>query len=77
MEGVESKEREVMVAKPVAVVGVCDLLLRLLAFTVTLVAAIVIAVDKQTKLVPIQLSDSFPPLNVPLTAKWHQMSAFV
>ena len=76
MEGVESKEREVMVAKPVAV-GVSDLLLRLLAFTVTLVAAIVIAVDKQTKVVPIQLSDSFPPLNVPLTAKWHQMSAFV
>ncbi|KAG4929304.1 hypothetical protein AAZX31_17G022500 [Glycine max] len=76
MEGVESKEREVMVAKPVAV-GVSDLLLRLLAFTVTLVAAIVIAVDKQTKVVPIQLSDSLPPLDVPLTAKWHQMSAIV
>lgn len=52
-----------------------DLLMRLLAFILTLAAAIVIATDKQTKLVPIQISDSLPPLHVPLTAKWDQMSA--
>ncbi|TKY54114.1 CASP protein 1E1 [Spatholobus suberectus] len=73
--GVENnKERELVVAKPVPV-GACDLLLRLLAFTLTLVAAIVIGVDKQSTVVPIKLLDSFPPLHVPVTAKWHQMSA--
>ncbi|RDX64065.1 hypothetical protein CR513_57417, partial [Mucuna pruriens] len=74
--GVEGVEREMVMAKPVPVAA-SDLLLRFLAFTLTLAAAIVIAVDKQTKNVPIKLSDSLPPLYVPLTAKWHQMSAVV
>jgi hypothetical protein len=43
----------------------------------TLVAAIVIAADKQTTVVPIKLTDSLPPLDVPVTAKWHYLSAYV
>ncbi|XP_020228006.1 CASP-like protein 1E2 [Cajanus cajan] len=58
-------------------VSVCDLLMRLLALTLTLVAAIVIGLDKQTKVVPIKFIDSLPPLHVPLTAKWNQMSAIL
>ncbi|KAK7387863.1 hypothetical protein VNO78_22659 [Psophocarpus tetragonolobus] len=73
-DGVENKERKEVVPKPVRP---CHLLLRFLAFALTLAAAIVIAVNKQTKVVPIQLVDSLPPLNVPLTAKWHQMSAIL
>jgi len=70
VDGVESKERAVAVSS-------CDLVMRFLALILTLVAAIVIAADKQTKVVPIQLSDSLPPLYLPLTAKWHQMSAIL
>ncbi|TKY45316.1 CASP protein 1E1 [Spatholobus suberectus] len=69
MEGSESKGREF--------VGTCDLLLRLLAFVLTLVAAVVVGADKQTAIVPIKLVDSMPPLHVPVSAKWHYLSAFV
>ncbi|XP_050219637.1 CASP-like protein 1E1 [Mercurialis annua] len=51
--------------------------LRVLALVLTLTAAIVLGVDKQTKIVPIQLTPALPPLNVPLEAKWHYLSAFV
>ncbi|ESW26224.1 hypothetical protein PHAVU_003G101200 [Phaseolus vulgaris] len=72
VEGVERKE----MGKAVGVgVSACDMVMRVLAFMLTLVAAIVISADKQTKVVPIQLSDSLPPFYLPLTAKWHQMSA--
>ncbi|XP_059648909.1 CASP-like protein 1E2 [Cornus florida] len=50
-------------------VSCSEFVLRLLAFAFTLVAAIVLGVDKQTKVVP--------PLNVPVTAKWNYLSAFV
>ncbi|TKY72005.1 CASP protein 1E1 [Spatholobus suberectus] len=69
MEWSESKGREF--------VGTCDLLLRLLAFVLTLVAAVVVGADKQTAIVPIKLVDSMPPLHVPVSAKWHYLSAFV
>ncbi|KAK7348204.1 hypothetical protein VNO80_22754 [Phaseolus coccineus] len=72
VEGVESKE----MGKAVGV-SACDLAMRVLAFMLTLVAAIVISADKQTKVVPIQLSDSLPPFYLPFTAKWHQMSAIL
>lgn len=55
----------------------CELILRLLAFILTLAAAIVIGIDKQTKIVPIKIVDSLPPFNVPVSAKWHYLSAFV
>lgn len=55
----------------------CEWILRLLAFVLTLAAAIVIGTDKQTKVVPIKIADSLPPFNVPVSAKWHYLSAFM
>ncbi|PNX88592.1 CASP-like protein 6-like [Trifolium pratense] len=57
--------------------GKFNLFLRICALVLTLVAAAVIAADKQTTVVPIKLTDSLPPLNVPVTAKWHYLSAYV
>ncbi|KAF7813686.1 CASP-like protein 1E2 [Senna tora] len=57
--------------------SVCDFVVRIVAFALTLMAAIIVGSDKQTKLVPIKLFDSLPPLNVPLTAKSTYQSAFV
>ncbi|KAK7292315.1 hypothetical protein RIF29_08093 [Crotalaria pallida] len=74
--GVESKGRDIEVAKH-ASGGVCDLLLRVLALVLTLVAAIVLGLDKQTKLVSVQFVDTLPPVHVPATAKWQYASAFV
>ncbi|MCD9640720.1 hypothetical protein HAX54_026197 [Datura stramonium] len=51
--------------------------LRFLAFVLTLVAAIVLGVSKQNELVPVQLVPTLPPINVPASAKWLHMSAFV
>ncbi|XP_059648871.1 CASP-like protein 1E2 [Cornus florida] len=58
-------------------VNCSEFVLRLLAFAFTLVAAIVLGVDKQTKVVPIQVVPTLPPLSVPVTAKWKYLSAFV
>lgn len=73
MEGMERSKGREMAKRG----NGCDLLLRLLAFALTLSAAIVIGVDKQTTVVPIKFADSLPPLDVPVTAKWHYLSAFV
>jgi len=54
-----------------------ELGLRFLAFALTLVAAILVGVDKQTKIVAIPVVSTLPPLNVPVTAKFHYFSAFV
>ncbi|OIT30967.1 PREDICTED: CASP-like protein 1E2 [Nicotiana attenuata] len=54
-----------------------DFGLRFLAFVLTLVAAIVVGVDKQTSVVAVQLVPTLPAINVRATAKWHHMSAFV
>ncbi|XP_057475402.1 CASP-like protein 1E1 [Actinidia eriantha] len=51
--------------------------LRVLAFALTLVAPIVLGVDKQTKVVPVPVVSTLPPLNIAVTAKWHYLSAFV
>ncbi|KAE9602012.1 hypothetical protein Lal_00041035 [Lupinus albus] len=79
MEGVESKESRdiMMVPKPASSTATCDLLLRVLALILTLVATIVLGVDKQTKLVSVQIVDTLPPLKVHATAQWHYLSAFV
>ncbi|KDP40019.1 hypothetical protein JCGZ_02017 [Jatropha curcas] len=53
------------------------LFLRAVALVLTLAAAIVLGVNKQSEVVPIKLVDSLPPLNIPVTAKWHHLSAFV
>ncbi|EPS73269.1 hypothetical protein M569_01487, partial [Genlisea aurea] len=52
-------------------------ILRLLAFAFTLSAAVVLGVATETTTVKIPLLSSLPPINVPVTAKWHYLSAFV
>ncbi|KAF3456142.1 hypothetical protein FNV43_RR00792 [Rhamnella rubrinervis] len=75
--GFESRgEKEVMVANQRRV-GTCETLVRILALALTLAAAVLLGVDKQTKVVPVKVVDSLPALNVPVTAKWHYLSAFV
>ncbi|KAG9129650.1 hypothetical protein Leryth_017734 [Lithospermum erythrorhizon] len=54
-----------------------DLVLRFLALALTLVAAIVLGVNKETKNVSMEILPKLPPLTVPVTAKWHYLSAFV
>lgn len=76
-EGVERKEKEVKVETKGRRMRSCEVVLRLLALALTLVAAIVLGVNKETKMVPMTLSPSLPPLNVPVTAKWRYLSAFV
>lgn len=54
-----------------------DLAVRLLALVLTLTAAVVLGVNKQATTVAITIAPSLPPVNLPVTAKWHHMSAFV
>ncbi|KAK1435988.1 hypothetical protein QVD17_01762 [Tagetes erecta] len=54
-----------------------DLAVRLFALTLTLVAAVLLGVNKETKTVSVTLVSSLPPIDLPVTAKWTQMSAFV
>ncbi|XP_027338192.1 CASP-like protein 1E2 [Abrus precatorius] len=70
---VMEERREFVVPK----CGTYDLVLRLLAFVLTLVAAVVIGADKQTTIVPFKLVDSMSPFNVSVTAKWHYLSALL
>lgn len=55
----------------------CDLIVRFVAMILTFAAAVIIGVDKQTKTVPFQLAAALPPLYVPVTARWHYLSAIV
>ncbi|GMI80066.1 CASP-like protein 1E1 [Hibiscus trionum] len=55
----------------------CDLILRVVALLLTVTSAIVLGVDKQTKIVPIQIVPTLPAVNVAAQAKWHYLSAFV
>ncbi len=54
-----------------------ELILRVVALVLTLAAAVVLGLDKQTKKVPLQLIPTLPPMDVPVTAKWRYLSAFV
>lgn len=72
MDGVESKRAKERGGRTTSF-----LLLRFMALVLTLAAAIVLGVNKQTKVVPIQVVDTLPPLNVPVVAKWHYLSACV
>ncbi|KAL5541796.1 hypothetical protein UlMin_009506 [Ulmus minor] len=56
--------------------GSSETLLRILAFGFTLAAAILLGVDKQSKVVPVKVLDNLPALNVEVFAKWHYLSAF-
>ncbi|KAF8401539.1 hypothetical protein HHK36_012481 [Tetracentron sinense] len=75
-EAFESRGNDVTVANPKTVRS-SDFLLRLLALALTLVAAIVLGVAKETQTVALTVVPTLPPLNVPVTAKWQYMSAFV
>ncbi|XVE77679.1 hypothetical protein DITRI_Ditri13aG0081400 [Diplodiscus trichospermus] len=74
MDGVGSNVKVVESSRRV---GYCDGLLRLLGLLLTLVAAIVTGVDKETETISVSISETSPMLHVPVTAKWHYMSAFV
>ncbi|KAF4358836.1 hypothetical protein F8388_013640 [Cannabis sativa] len=73
-EGVEVG-REVKVANKRGAGG-CEGLLRVLGFVFCLSAAVILGVDKQTKIVSLQLVPTLPPINVPAHAKWYYLSAF-
>lgn len=55
----------------------CELGLRVVALSLTLAAALMVGVDKETKIVSVTIAPSLPALHVPVTAKWSYMSAFV
>ncbi|CAA0807132.1 CASP-like protein 1E1 [Striga hermonthica] len=54
-----------------------DVILRFLALALSLAAAVVLGVDKETTTVAMTLVPTLPAVNVPVTAKWHYLSAFV
>ncbi|KDP28089.1 hypothetical protein JCGZ_13860 [Jatropha curcas] len=54
-----------------------QIILRILGFLLTLTASIVEGIDKETAIVPVTIVETLPPLQVPLTAKWQYVSAFV
>ncbi|XP_057536217.1 CASP-like protein 1E1 [Amaranthus tricolor] len=58
-------------------VGFSELALRVLALLLTLVAAILLGLDKQTVIVPITISPDLPAFMAPVPAKYHYVSAFV
>lgn len=55
----------------------CELILRVVALALTVAAAIVLGVDKQTKVAPIQIAPTLPALYIAAQAKWHYLSALV
>ncbi|XP_024045034.1 CASP-like protein 1E1 isoform X2 [Citrus clementina] len=54
-----------------------DVMLRILGFSLTFIAAIVVGVDKETKIISFTLAETMPSVQVSVTAKWQFMSAFV
>ncbi|CAN6467744.1 unnamed protein product [Victoria cruziana] len=51
--------------------------LRLISFFATLVATIVMALSKETSIIPFVLSPVLPPIQISAPAKYHYSSAFV
>lgn len=75
MDGLEGKSEVARNYKRKLSYG--DLSLRVLALVLTLVAAIVLGVGKQNKVVSIKIIPTLPPVNVAATAKFQYSSAFV
>ncbi|KAI3821930.1 hypothetical protein L1987_09506 [Smallanthus sonchifolius] len=73
----ETEFKEVEVVNRKSSFNSKDLTVRLLALALTLVAAVLLGVSKETTTVSITLVSSLPPVDLPVTAKWTQMSAFV
>ncbi|TXG63513.1 hypothetical protein EZV62_010507 [Acer yangbiense] len=59
------------------VIRCSDMMLRILGLLVTLVAAVLVGVDKETKVLSVTVIKTLPPLHVPVTAKWQYLSAIV
>ncbi|CAN6548171.1 unnamed protein product [Malus baccata var. baccata] len=57
--------------------GMCEPILRILALVLTLTASIVLRVSKQTEIVTMKVIPTLPPIDIPATAKWRYLSAFV
>ncbi|KAL2459235.1 CASP-like protein 1E1 [Forsythia ovata] len=75
--GVNGGDKQVVVVANKRTMRFSDLVLRFLALALTLAAAVLLGVNKETKVVPIELVPTLPPLNIGVTAKWHYLSAFV
>lgn len=73
--GVYEGKKEVMDVRKKRVRN-SDVLIRLFALALSLAATLLLGLDKQTKIVPITLVPTLPPLNVPVMAKWSHLSAF-
>lgn len=54
-----------------------DVMLRILGFSLTFIAAIVVGVDKETQIISFTLAETMPSVQVSVTAQWQFMSAFV
>ncbi|XP_051130166.1 CASP-like protein 1E2 [Andrographis paniculata] len=54
-----------------------DVILRFFALALSLAAAVVLAVDKETVVVQVPVAAALPPLSVPVAAKTSYLSAFV
>ncbi|XP_076900963.1 CASP-like protein 1E2 [Bidens hawaiensis] len=71
----------IMITEEVAIGGGrlrrTDLVARVLALLLTLAAAVVLGVNKQTTTITVAIAPSMPPVKMPVTAKWLHMSAFV
>ncbi|BBG93227.1 Uncharacterised protein family UPF0497 [Prunus dulcis] len=74
MDGVDQKEGKVANQRKT---GTCESILRILAFMLTATAAVVLGVSKQTEIVSVQILPTLSPIDLPATAKWHYLSAFV
>ncbi|KAL5718676.1 hypothetical protein ACHQM5_011554 [Ranunculus cassubicifolius] len=66
----------VKVANP-KTVRCSDFLLRFVLIVSSAVAITVLAVSKQTEIVPVPVFPNLPPIMVEAVAKWQYMSAFV
>ncbi|CAA3014610.1 CASP 1E2 [Olea europaea subsp. europaea] len=75
--GVNGGEKQVVAVANKRATSLPDLVLRFLALALTLAAAVLLGVNKQSTVVPITLVPTLPPVNVEVTAKWHYLSAFV
>ncbi|XP_041016755.1 CASP-like protein 1E1 [Juglans microcarpa x Juglans regia] len=78
MDGVLRSDVKVMESPtPSWRMRIYDVLLRFLGLAFTFVAAVLVGVTRETKIIPITISQGVPVLHIPLTAKWQYMSAFV
>lgn len=73
-KNINGESKDVVASKKSA--GCSDLLLRFMALALTLTAAVTLGVSKQTTTIPITLVSTLPPIKVPVTATWTDVSSF-